>query len=226
MAQPFLNLKTLTWVAFVSVISKSLAAKLQQENMVALPDRLLMSYEEYLTWEATQEIRHEYWDGEVVAMAGGTRNHNRVSINFLSILDNALADRPCEVYIADVKVQVQSRRKYFYPDVVVTCDERDRQEPTFVAFPCLIVEVLSPSTESFDRGFKFSQYRKFETLQEYVLVQVDQPIVEIFQRNEQGQWLFCEYGLSDHIFLTSVNVNIAVSDLYRQIEFEVVLDDL
>ncbi len=96
----------------------------------------------------------------------------------------------------------------------------------------MIVEVLSPSTESFEslsetlreRGFKFSQYRKFETLQEYVLVQVDQPIVEIFQRNEQGQWLFFEYGLSDRIFLKSVNVDIAVSDLYRQIQFDAALD--
>ena len=191
--------------------------------MVALPDRLLMSYEEYVNWESTQETRHEYCDGEVIAMAGGTRKHNRVSVNFLSILDNALADRPCEVYINDVKVQVQPRRKYFYPDVVVTCDKRD-QESHFVAFPCLIIEVLSQSTESFDRGFKFSQYRKFETLQEYVLVQVEQPIVEVFQRNEQGQWVFFEYGLSDRLFLKSVNVEIAVSELYRQIQFEPVLD--
>lgn len=193
--------------------------------MVALPDRLLMSYEDYLAWELTQEIRHEYWDGEVVAMAGGSRNHNRVSGNVFKFLDDALADCPCEVYINDVKVQVQPRRKYFYPDVVVTCDERDRQESKFVAFPCLIIEVLSPSTESFDRGFKFSQYRKFETLQEYVLVQVEQPIVEVFQRNEQGQWVFFEYGLSDRIFLNSVNVEIAVSDLYRQIQFDLALDD-
>ncbi len=188
--------------------------------MVALPDRLLMTYEEYLSWEQTQEMRHEFWDGEVIAMAGGTRDHNRVSLNFSKILDDALVDRPCEVYIADVKVQIQPKRKYFYPDVVVTCDERDRNDGLVVAFPCLIIEVLSPSTEGFDRGFKFSQYRKFETLQEYVLVQVDQPIVEVFQRNEQGQWVFFEYGIGDHIFLKSVNVEIAVSDLYRQIQFE------
>ncbi len=188
--------------------------------MVALPDRLLMTYEEYLAWESTQEMRHEFCDGEVIAMAGGNRNHNRVSLNFSKILDNALADRSCEVYIADVKVQVQPRRKYFYPDVVVTCDERDRHEPQVVSFPCLIVEVISPSTEGFDRGFKFSQYRSFETLQEYVLVQVEQPIVEVFQRNDQGQWVFFEYGISDRLFLKSVNVELAISDLYRQIQFD------
>ena len=188
--------------------------------MVALPDRILMSYEEYLAWEPTQEMRHEFWDGEVVAMAGSTRNHNRISVNFLKVLDNALADRPCEVYISDIKVQIQPRRKYFYPDVVVTCDERDRNEALVVAYPCLLIEVLSPSTEASDRGFKFSQYRKFETLQEYVLVQVDQPIVEVFQRNDLGQWVFFEYELGDRIFLKSVNVEITVSDLYRQIQFE------
>jgi Uma2 family endonuclease len=196
--------------------------------MVALPDRLLMTYEEYIAWESTQEMRHEFCDGEVIAMAGGTRDHNRVSLNFSKILDNALAAHPCEVYIADVKVQVKPKRKYFYPDVVVTCDERDRNDALVVAFPCLIIEVLSPSTEGFEslsetlreRGFKFSQYRQFDTLQEYVLVQVEQPVVEVFQRNEQGQWVFFEYGLGDRLFLKSVNVEIAVSDLYQQIQFE------
>lgn len=188
--------------------------------MVALPDRLLMTYEEYIAWESTQEMRHEFCDGEVIAMAGGTRDHNRVSVNFLKILDNALTDRLCEVYIADVKVQVRPKRKYFYPDVVVTCDERDRTDSLVVSFPCLIIEVLSPSTEAYDRGFKFSQYRQFETLQEYVLVQVEQPMVEVFQRNEQGQWVLFEYGLGDRLLLKSVNVEIAVSDLYQQIQFE------
>jgi Uma2 family endonuclease len=170
--------------------------------MVALRDRLLMSYEEYLAWESTQETRHEYFNGEAIAKAGGTRNHNRVALNFFKVLDNALADRTCEVYITDVKVQVEPSQKYFYPDVVVTCDQRDTEEQ-LVLFPCLIIEVLSPSTEAYEslsetlreRGFKFSQYRKFDSLQEYVLVLVEQPIVEVFQRNQEGKWLFSEYGL-------------------------------
>jgi Uma2 family endonuclease len=188
--------------------------------MVALPDRLLMTYEEYLVWESTQEVRHEYCNGEVIAMAGSTRNHNRVSGNCFKSLDNALADRQCEVYISDVKVQVEPRKKYFYPDVIVTCDERDRTEPQLILFPCLIIEVLSPSTEAYDRGFKFSQYRKSESLQEYVLVQVEQAMVEVFQRNQEGQWVLFEYGLGDRIFLKSINVEIAVNDLYRQVQFD------
>jgi len=188
--------------------------------VVALPDRLLMTYEEYLVWESTQEVRHEYCNGEVIATAGGTRNHNRISGNCFKLLDNALADRQCEVYISDVKVQVEPRKKYFYPDVVVTCDERDRTEPQLILFPCLIIEVLSPSTEAYDRGFKFSQYRKSESLQEYVLVQIEQPMVEVFQRNQEGQWVLFEYGLGDRIFLKSINIEIAVNDLYRQVQFD------
>jgi len=187
--------------------------------MVALPDRILMSAEEYLIWETTQEQRYEYWDGEVVAMSGGTRNHNRVSLNFSILLDDALADRSCEVYIVDVKVQVERGQKYFYSDVVVTCDERDR-DPQLIQFPCLIIEVLSPSTEAADRGKKFAAYRQSSTLQEYVLVQVAQPGVEVFRRNEQGKWVLSDYNLGDKLLLESVNVEIAIADLYRQVEFE------
>jgi len=131
--------------------------------MVALPDHILMSAEEYLVWEPTQEQRYEYSDGEVVAMSGGTRNHNRVSLNFSFLLDNALADRSCEVYIVDVKVQVEPGQKYFYPDVVVTCDQRNR-DPQLVQFPCLMIEVLSPSTEAADRGKKVAKYRQSSNL--------------------------------------------------------------
>jgi Uma2 family endonuclease len=187
--------------------------------MVALSDRILMTAEAYLNWESTQEERHEYWDGEVVAMTGGTRNHNRVSGNCFKLLDDALADRPCEVYIVDIKVQVEPGRKFFYPDVVVTCDERE-DDPQLIKFPCLIIEVLSPSTEAIDRGIKFAHYRKFTALQEYVLVQVDQPAVEVFRRNEQGKWVLSEYAWNDRLQLESLNVEIAIADLYRQVEFE------
>ena len=187
--------------------------------MVALSDRIFMTAAEYLTWEPCQEERYEYWDGEVVAMSGATRNHNRVSLNMSKLLDDALVNRPCEVYMVDVKVQVAPGRKYFYPDVVVTCDERDK-DPRFVQFPTLIVEMLSPSTEAIDRGIKFAHYRKFTALREYVLVQVDQPGVEVFRRNAQGQWVLSEYTLEDRLCIESLNVEISVADLYRQVTFE------
>lgn len=151
--------------------------------MVFPADSRFMSAEEYLTWEPTQEERYEHWDGEVFCMTGGTRNYNQVAGNFYRCLADALIDRSYDVYINDVKMQVESGRKYFYPDVVVTCDDRDT-DPNLIQFPCLIIEVLSPSTEAIDRGSKFAQYRRFATLQEYLLVQVDQPVIELFRRNE------------------------------------------
>jgi Uma2 family endonuclease len=193
--------------------------------MVALSDRMMITAEEYLTWESTQEERHEYWDGEVVAMTGTTRNHNRISFNASKCLDNALEDRPCDVYIADIKVQVEPGQKFFYPDVVVTCDERDN-DPRFVQFPCLIIEVLSPSTEAIDRGIKFAHYRKFTALQEYVLVQVEQPVVEVFRRSEAGQWVLSEYVLDDRLQFESVGIEIAITDLYRQVKFETISPDI
>ena len=185
--------------------------------MVALPDRLSMSPEEYLAWEPTQEARYEYWDSEVVAISGQTRNHNRITINFFKLLDDSL-NLPYEIYIIDVKVKVQPGKNYFYPDVVVICDDRDN-DPQLVQFPSLIIEVLSPSTEAADRGIKFAKYRRFSTLQEYVLVQVEQPGVEMFRRDRQGQWVLSEYSLGDSLQLESVNLEIAIADLYRQVQF-------
>jgi len=188
--------------------------------MVAIRDNIFISAEEYIIWEPTQEQRYEYWDGQVVAMSGGTRNHNRVSANFFKLLDDFLAGGLCEPYIIDVKVMVEPGRKYYYPDVVVTCDDRDRN-PQLIQFPCLIIEVLSPATEAVDRGRKFIAYRQFSTLKEYVLVQVEQPGVEVFRRNEQGKWVLSDYTLGDILLLESVNLEIVVADLYRQIQFEI-----
>ena len=185
--------------------------------MVALPDRLSMSAAEYLAWESTQEERYEYWDGEVVAISGATRNHNRICLNFFKLLDDRL-NLPYEIYILTVKLRGELRQNYFYPDVVVTCNDRDN-DPQLVQFPSLIIEVLSPSTEAVDRGAKFAKYRQFSTLQEYVLVQVEQPGVEMFRRNQQGQLVLSEYGLGDSLQLESVDVEIAIADLYRQVQF-------
>ncbi|MFG3817436.1 Uma2 family endonuclease [Limnothrix redekei] len=186
--------------------------------MVALPDHPLLTAEEYLAWEATQTERHEFWDGEPIAISGSPRSHNRIAGNIFAALSAALADRPCEVYISDIKVQAAPGRKYFYPDLVVTCDDRDQDE-RFVQFPSLIVEVLSPSTESFDRGAKFAAYRRLDTLQTYILVQVDRPDIEVFQRNDRGQWVLSDYGLDDAIDLGAIKLTLSVKTIYRQIVF-------
>ncbi len=157
-------------------------------------------------------------------MAGGTKKHNRISGNCFKLLDAVLAARDCEVYISDVKVQVEANRKGFYPDVVVTCDARD-QDAQLVQYPCLIVEVLSPSTEAVDRGAKFTYYRHFTTLREYVLIQPEQPIVEVFTHNDAGKWVLSEYGLDDMIDLESLECQVAVRDLYDRVEFDLMALD-
>jgi Uma2 family endonuclease len=193
--------------------------------MVALRDRVLMTVEEYFAWEETQEERHEYWDGEVVAMAGTTKNHHRIARNFSNRLNDSFGDSRCEAFAGDLRVRVEPRRKYFYPDVVVSCDDREDEE-LYVNYPCLIVEVLSPTTESIDRGIKFAKYQQILSLKEYVLVQVLQPGVEVYQRTDRGKWIYSSYGMDDRILLELVNVEVAVADLYRQVKFELIEEDV
>jgi Uma2 family endonuclease len=180
-----------------------------------------MSPQEYLEWEKTQELRYEYIDGEVFAMTGGTKPHNRIAINLGTELDNYLAEKGCEFYISDVKVQISPSGPYHYPDVVVTCDQRDKESIDVVQYPCLIVEVLSPSTAAFDRGKKFTRYRQSSTLKEYVLIESDEIAVECFRRNDQGLWVLHTYSEGDTLNLESVGISILVEKLYRQVKFDV-----
>ncbi|MGB6295771.1 MAG: Uma2 family endonuclease [Rivularia sp. (in: cyanobacteria)] len=188
--------------------------------MVANPQFEYMSPQEYLEWEKTQELRYEYIDGEVFAMTGGTKPHNRIAINLGTELDNFLAEKGCEFYISDVKVQVSEAGPYHYPDVVVTCDDRDKESIDLVEYPCLIVEVLSPSTEAFDRGKKFTRYRQSTTLQEYVLIESDEIAVECFRKNDEGLWVLHTYGEGDTLTLESVGIEIPVEKLYRRVRFD------
>ena len=188
--------------------------------MIASPQLQWMSPQEYLEWEPMQQLRHEYIEGEVFAMTGGTKPHNRIAGNLYTALDSHLAQSSCEVYISDVKVQVTTANSYCYPDVVVTCDLRDRESNSIVQHPCLIVEVLSPSTEAYDRGGKFARYRQLETLQEYVLIDSEQIGVDCFRRNEQGLWVLYPYRAEDTMTLESVGLSLPVTALYRQVKFD------
>lgn len=188
--------------------------------MIANPQIHGMTPQEYLEWEPTQELRYEYIDGAVFAMTGGSKPHNRIAGNLYTALDSYLAEKGCEVYFADVKVQVSLRGPYHYPDVVVTCDARDRDSSQVVQFPCLIAAVLSPSTEGYDRGGKFIQYRKLETLQEYVLIQSEAVGVDLFRRNEEGLWVLHPYEPGDILTLASVGFSLPIEALYRQVQFD------
>ena len=141
--------------------------------------------ETYLLWEAKQSERHEYFQSEVFAMAGGTENHNTVSGNAYIALRNHLKGTPCQVFISDMRVQVAAVDAYFYPDVVVRCQPKAASDGKAVSLdtPVLVVEILSDSTAMWDRGGKFAAYRQLPSLQEYVLIDPQAQTVELYRRN-------------------------------------------
>ncbi|MDX2241944.1 MAG: Uma2 family endonuclease [Leptolyngbyaceae cyanobacterium bins.302] len=156
--------------------------------MIANPGFPSMTPQEYLVWEEAQPLRYEYFNGEVMAMTGGTIPHNQVAVNLSALLKAHLRGKGCKVLTSDAKVAVSESGPFHYADVSVTCDDRDRAARQYIRYPCLIVEVLSPSTEAVDRGEKFRQYRRIETLQEYVLIDPDRPGLECYRLNERGNW--------------------------------------
>ncbi|MCL1474480.1 Uma2 family endonuclease [Argonema antarcticum] len=188
--------------------------------MVANLDPKYMTPQEYLDWEEQQPIKYEYINGEVFAMTGGTIPHSAIAINLATSLKNHLRGGSCRVYGADAKVGISENGPFHYPDVAVTCDERDRQAIKAIYHPCLIVEVLSPSTESFDRGKKFQQYRRISNLREYVLISADQIMVECFRLNERGLWELSTYVEGEEIYLSSVDFRCAIELLYEDVVFE------
>jgi Uma2 family endonuclease len=188
--------------------------------MIAIPNYDYISPTEYLAGEETSPIKHEYRQGQVYAMAGASNTHVIITGNIFAILRNHLRGSGCQAYIADTKAHIESIDTYYYPDVVVSCDSRDKAFNNFLRYPYLIIEVLSPTTEGFDRGDKFADYRQLESLQEYVLVSQNRANVEVFHRNSEGQWVFYSYGKGENIHLASVNFQLAVVDVYEDISFE------
>jgi len=150
-----------------------------------------MTPQEYLDWESTQQEKHEYIGGQIYAMTGVRLNHNRIALNAVAALRQALRGLPCEVFMSDVKLQIDAADAFYYPDVVVTCDPRDLADGRALAVqhPWLVVEVLSESTAAFDRGRKFEHYRLIEPLTHYLLVETARPQAELFCRNPQGLWV-------------------------------------
>jgi Uma2 family endonuclease len=184
--------------------------------MIAAPEPQHLTPQAYFEWEAQQKLRYEYFDGEVVAMTGGSLPHADIALNIASILRGELRGR-CKVRNADARVGITEAGPFTYPDASVSCDERDRTAIQFIQFPCLIVEVLSPSTEAYDRGSKFALYRRLESLQEYVLIGSETKTVEVFRRETNGAWSFIPYLEGDEIELTSLGVTISVEAIYEDV---------
>ncbi len=182
-------------------------------------DPLYISSKDYLATEEISPICHEYRGGEVFAITGGSRNHHAITVNLLVRLDAHLRGSGCRAFVEGMKTRVDAKNAFYYPDIVVTCDDRDRPSTDpYINHPCLIIEVLSPSTARFDRTTKFADYRTISSLTESVLVASDRLKVEVFQRDEQGKWAPSEEPGDDRITLKSVNCAIAIDEIYRDID--------
>jgi Uma2 family endonuclease len=175
--------------------------------------------EEYFAWEEQQLERHEYIDGEVYAMSGGTINHGDIAGNFLSLLKTHMRGSSCKTLNSNCRVSIIGATKYVYPDISVTCDDRDKTMSQYITYPCLIVEVLSPTTEAYDRGKKFKMYRCNPSLQEYVLVSVDTIEIELFRKTETDDWRIINYQTGDTVELKSVNLTCQIEQIYEDIVF-------
>lgn len=187
--------------------------------MVAEPKSNCMTPQEYLEWEVTQDIKYAYVGGEVFAMTGGTIAHNLIAGNLFALLKAHLRGKDCRVFIADVKVQVSEIGPYHYPDVMVSCDPRDRNAIKLIRYPCLIVEVLSPTTADYDRGDKFTHYRQIPTLQEYVLIEAEKISVDRYRRLSSRHWDLQTYIERETLDLTSVDWQEPIELLYEDVQF-------
>jgi Uma2 family endonuclease len=186
--------------------------------MIANPNFTALSPSEYLAAEAQSLVKHEYRQGEVYAMAGASNHHVLITVNLATLLRTHLRGSGCRIYAADTKVGIEALNIYYYPDVVVSCDERDRTLSDYLLSPALLIEVLSESTEAFDRGDKFSDYRHLNSLQEYVLVSQTQRRVETFRKNPQGQWVLYTFHDGARFYLETLGFSCAIADIYEDID--------
>jgi Uma2 family endonuclease len=197
----------------------------QPQYMSQQDDKLILSPTEYLAWESEQDSKYEYENGRIIAMTGGTVPHSQIPLNLASLILTHLRGKRCKITISDAKVSMRSG-KYYYPDVVVSCDERDRFSRDFLQYPTLIAEVLSPTTESRDRGIKQQNYMLIDTLQTYILITPEYPRIEIYQRLDRA-WEYQSIAIAQTNFdqddslinITSIDLQFPLSALYENIDF-------
>jgi Uma2 family endonuclease len=192
--------------------------------MSALPrTKHYITPEEYLAFERECiDQKHEYFDGEIFAMSGASRRHNLISFAISGVLFNALEDRDCEAYISEMRVKIPETGLYTYPDIVVVCEEPELEDQVFDTLlnPTVIIEILSKSTENYDRGKKFEHYRTIKSLQEYLLISQEKMFVEYYQRQRNHRWIFETYSQPEEkIILSSIEVEFYLRDIYKKINF-------
>ena len=180
---------------------------------MALTQSDWISPEQYLAEEALSEERNEYFDGLIYAMSGGTVAHSTLVLNFYAALRPHLKASPCRAHVTDMRLRVATANCYFYPDLLVHCDVVEAKTTTLESAK-VIVEVLSPSTSSYDQGRKFNVYRQLESLQEYVLVESTERNVRVLRRGENGDWILHSFVGQEAIYLPSIDFSVSLTDLY------------
>lgn len=175
-----------------------------------------MPVDEYLEAEKTASVRHEYIAGQIYAMAGASDAHNTIALNFAAILRSGVRGGPCRAYVSDMKVWIEAAGVFYYPDILVTCDPEDNGEYTKTR-PSLIIEVTSPSTTVTDHREKLLSYRKIPSLREYVMMTQHEIKVEIYRLDSRGYWWLETDGPEHSFKLESVDMEIAVKDLYEDV---------
>lgn len=179
---------------------------------MAVPAQKL-SLTDFLAWENGQDTRHEFWRGEVFAMVGARRVHGLVGGNLFAALKLRLKGSPCRAFVEGMKLQVADDA-IFYPDVFVTCDAQDLKTDMIFRRPTLVAEVLSDSTQAFDRGLKFAAYRRLDSLQEYLLIDPDLRRVEVFRRNERGNFELVDQTGAPELVLDSLALRVPMAELF------------
>jgi Uma2 family endonuclease len=190
--------------------------------MVAKPQKYY-SPEEYLALEEMADYRSEYYRGEIFAMSGGSANHNRIAGNVYVALREALEGKPCETFVTDMRLLVKENGLYTYPDVMVVCGQLEFVEgrEDTITNPVVIVEVLSKSTQDYDRGGKFQLCRAIDSLRDYVLIDQARIHVEYFHKLEDSRWLLTEFNeLEAVLCLEAVSVDLPLSRVYQRVEWE------
>ena len=172
---------------------------------------------DYLAWEPAQLDRHEYLDGEVFAMAGAEDRHVTVAGNLYIALRQHLSGSPCRTYMSDMRLHVAAVESYFYPDVLVTCSALDLASTMVKTEPKLIIEVLSPSTAAYDRGLKFSHYRRLASLEEYVLIDLDTRATDCYRKGADGLWVLHPFARGEPVALASVALELSSSALFAEV---------
>ncbi len=178
----------------------------------------VLNEQDYLDLETHSQVRHEYVEGYIFAMSGTTKAHNQIAGNLYMLIRSHTRGTRCRVYMAEVKVRIPRKQIYYYPDIMVGGDPTDHQSEYCLERPCLLIEVLSESTQQIDKREKLLAYQTITSLQEYVIVSQTAPLVEVHRRDEQGPWYVDTYNtMEEKIYFHCLDLQVAMQDIYEDV---------